>query len=370
MSSPAAAHVQHILTDEAQDIYDGHPGRKTVYANFAKTCSKMNVQRGFFSGSHPPHLHNVFCQKAGVSPLIRVIRASTDRPELGYHVHTLPQSDITRWESMKRLTAQLQTKLQPEERIVVFFMSSEECDILSKETGCAKYHSKLPSIGDTKAYNLDLWKRGEMSVLAGTTAFQQGVDYPYIAFVLYFERAYGLIGYAQGAGRSGRRGRHAHVIILDQVNHYVMLPFKTKNNIKDVSCMVHFEELKRNVTRCYREMLLETMDGPSNALTCLQIPGCNICGVCDPSSAVAMFIRTAVDTPLKVCPAKRVRLPVPIQVRPSNPPAVILGSDDEYGVDEFTADMANAMDTMSAPQVKFFLSLSLIILNRPTSHQT
>lgn len=362
MSSPPAAHVQHILTDEAQDIYDGHPERTTVYANFAKICSKMKVQRGFFSGSHPPHLHKVFCQKAGVSPLIRVIRASTDRPELGYHVHTLPQSDITKWESMKRLTAQLQTQLRPEERIVVFFMSSSECDTLSIETGCAKYHSQLPSIGDTKAYNLDLWKRGETSVLAGTTAFQQGVDYPYIAFVLYFEQAYGMIGFAQGAGRGGRRGRHAHVIILAQVNTHFILPITTKNSIQDVGCKVHFEELKHNVTRCYREMLLETMDGPSNALTCLTIPGCNICGVCDPSSAAATFIRTAVDTPLKVSPAKRVRLPVP--------PTVILGSDDEYGVDVFTADMAFAMDTVSAPQVRFFLSLSLIILNRPTSHQT
>jgi superfamily II DNA helicase RecQ len=289
MSSPAAAHVQHIIMDEAQDVYDGHPECQTVYANFAKTCSKMKVQRGFFSGSHPPHLHKVFCLKAGVSLYIRVIRASTDRPELGYHVHTLPQSDITRWESLKHLAAQLQTQLQPEERIVVFFMSSNECDLLSKETGCAKYHSQLPNIGDTKAYNLDLWKRGEMSVLAGTTAFQQGVDYPYIAFVVYFEHAYGMIGYTQGAGRSGRRGRHAYVIILAQVNFHLVLPFTNKNNIKDVSCKVHFEELKHNVTRCYREMLLETMDGPSNAFTCLQIPGCNICGVCDPSSALAIL---------------------------------------------------------------------------------
>jgi hypothetical protein len=64
--------------------------------------------------------------------------------------------------------------------------------------GCAKYHSKLPIVGKSKGYYFDLWAKGESMVMATSTAFQQGVDYGWVAYVIYFKDAYSLIDYGQG----------------------------------------------------------------------------------------------------------------------------------------------------------------------------
>jgi hypothetical protein len=67
-----------LFVDEFHDCYTGHPDRAVVWQIFTGRTSCMKIQRAFCSGTHPPHLHEIFCEKAALDINANVIRASTD----------------------------------------------------------------------------------------------------------------------------------------------------------------------------------------------------------------------------------------------------------------------------------------------------
>jgi superfamily II DNA helicase RecQ len=188
MALPVASRIKRIFVDEPHDCFSGHKDRDPVWRAFARNTLILNFQRSYCTATMPPHLHPLFCEKSGIPESITVIRGSTDRPELGYHVLAVnPSKDRSPlWESLKRLVHHLKSRLQSDERIILFFQDEKDADLFSDQTGCAKYHSKLPKEGSsTKRYYFDLWAKGDQVVMAASTAFQQGVDYPWVAFVIY-----------------------------------------------------------------------------------------------------------------------------------------------------------------------------------------
>jgi hypothetical protein len=348
MASPAASHVKKMFVDEPQDCYSGHPDRYMVWLDVALYTSTLELQRVFCSASQPDHLHKVFCQKAGLDINVKVIRGSTDRPELGYHVVTVNPSSsrVPIWESLKRLVFHLKTMLRSDERIIIFFQGEDDADRFAMQTGCSKYHSKLPKEGNSKGYYFKLWARGEEVVMAASTAFQQGVDYPFVAFVLYYKSAYGLIDYTQGAGRGGRRGRFAYVIILRDEHQDPTCPWSELGSVEDTRCKFAFLQLARNVKSCMRYLILNTMDGEKLAKSCKDVGGSNRCGPCDPEAMVAKFIQQAVHLPI---PSSA--LASTFRQQPGPSAHIETNSDDEYGSMEFTSQMAKAMDDVTIPQV-------------------
>jgi hypothetical protein len=359
MADPVAEHLKHLFFDEDQDTFNSHPHRVGVYHSFGLATARLDLQRVFVGGSNPPHLHHVFLKAAFLHDNTRVIRGSTDRPELGYHVLNLPHGrGCPTIESLCRLTAQLKTQLLADERIVVFFQDDKEAEVFARKTKCAVYHSKLPSVGNTKAYNIDRWQRGETVVLAATTAFQQGVDYPFIAYIVYYQSAYGMIGFVQGAGRAGRRGRHAYVIILCMAN--MLLATKhTRDSPKDTGCAVHFNDLIRSADRCLRHQITSTMDGGAMAISCIDNPACNPCGRCDSNSVTALFIRLAVNIPI-THPRRPDAAPRQQTTILLSPPAP--SSDDQYGQFELTEDIITAMDSNPFPQVILCLDVTVFAI--------
>jgi superfamily II DNA helicase RecQ len=326
-----------MFIDEPQDCVAGHPERAITWQDFVLRTSKLKMQRNLTSASIPPHLLDVFCKNFALIPGVDVdvIRGSTDRPELGYHIMTVDQSLVPIWESLKRLIFHLKGSIQRDERIVVFFQDEADADRFATETRCAKYHSKLPKEGHNKEYYVDLWTRGTNVVMAASTAFQQGVDYPWVSHVVYFKSAYGLMDFQQGSGRAGRRGCFGHVVLLRDKRDHLNSKWARLGDVEDTRCEHAFSQLACNEKFCTRYIILYTMDGRERAISCGDNPGCNLCGVCDPNSAISQFIRWAVNTPMPP--------------QPSSAPAPKYRWEDEYGELEFTKEMAQAMDEAVVP---------------------
>lgn len=297
LASPYGHRFTRLFVDETHDAVIPHPKRKKVWRNFADKSTTSHCQRIFLTGTYPPHLKKLF-QKATqcAGP---VIRASTDRPEIGYHVANIHRS-ATAWSSTKALVKALAETIGEGEQILVFFESSEDVDRFAEQTGCAKYHSKLPATGDNKAFNLHRWDSGESKVMAATTAAAVGIDRAYIPFVIIYQSTYGLLTYAQESGRGGRRGSPSYTIVVhdDRVHRSSNVGL---NKLSDPNCATALRIFITQSAKCRRRQLLETVDGPQlcrerkDKLECTQIPGCTPCDVCAPNSETALLIRGILD---------------------------------------------------------------------------
>jgi superfamily II DNA helicase RecQ len=206
-----------------------HPEREATFRQFAALCATLKLQRLHITASLPPPLLKHFFQTAHIPSNTLVVRASTDRPNLGYHflpVH--PQrSKVSLWESTKRLVHALVAGLQGEEKIITFFKDQGSAEIFGKEMHCPVYHSQLPSYGNnTKGYNLWLWDSGQANLISATTALLQGIDRPNVKHVVFHDGTYGLIAYHQGSGRAGRNGSSAYVFVVFDGSVHRVLPKK------------------------------------------------------------------------------------------------------------------------------------------------
>ncbi|KAK0542589.1 hypothetical protein OC846_006692 [Tilletia horrida] len=77
---------------------------------------------------------------------------------------------------------------------------------------CPVYHASLSD--DVAAESkLPSFLRGELKVLAGTTAAGVGIDVAKIALVVFLGEPYSIASFAQGVGRAGRDGRRAEAVI-------------------------------------------------------------------------------------------------------------------------------------------------------------
>jgi hypothetical protein len=306
MASPLGQRIKTIFVDEFHDLCAPHPNRRQAWDKACRAIAQIPKQRTFVSATHPPHLHEVFLRKAHIdsrSP-IRVIRASTDRPELAYYVLGLTgshsptaRSGDTLWLSTIGLVSRLIKLLAPDERILVFFEKCEEASNFSNAIGCAVYHSRLATDGeDTKAHNLNRWDSGKSPVMAATTAAGQGVDRPYVKFVLIHRHTFGMVSYAQQGGRP------SYVILLRDSRVPPSYGTHPRNSEglglqveEDIKCNHQFADYTTNEGICRRKALLAVMDGvpEGGSFSCLDKAGCNRCDVCDPNGDMLKIVRAA-----------------------------------------------------------------------------
>ncbi|KAG2111476.1 hypothetical protein DEU56DRAFT_919981 [Suillus clintonianus] len=283
-------------------------------------------------------------------------RSSTNRPEIGMHV--VPVQPIIAQQSLGRLVCALNGLLDDDERILVFFCSQVEAETFAVLHKCAVYHSNLWANGNTKAYNLDLWDRGESKVMACTTAFAQGIDRSKVRFVVIFKPAYGLVVNNQMLGRAGRDGRESHVFFVSDVTG--IASFKGSKRNQD-ECLLELDRVVHG-PECRRYTNTVCMDGVDLATRCNQEPRGVPCDICDPDSPMQQFAIQALSqeqTSISHTPA--VQAPPPAFVPASRlaqtmenapedaEPAQPLSQDSDalYGMDsQITSSQALVLDAI------------------------
>lgn len=290
MQHPKAERFKRIFMDEIHDCVIPHPNRVAIWRNFHVQLLGYPLQRIWLTATHPPHLHTLFLKTVIASPTTPTIRASTDRPELGYHC--VPVSErIGLPTAIDRLTNALETVLKPHERMMIFFQDTDVLKKFASAHRCAYYHSGLD--GQQKDHQLALWDSGKTKTLAATTAAAQGFDRAYVKFVLIYATTFGGMTAYQIFGRGGRAGQPCYVFIVYQTNvHQVTRgPLMDTKDPHGLSMLSYYT---REAAVCRRLILTRYVDGAIRGLTCHQVLGAIPCDNCAPTSEMAMFVKVAI----------------------------------------------------------------------------
>ena len=193
LSRENAPRFTAIFVDEHHDQL-GCPGdRKDAWKTLSLWASIKLVPIILLSATAPPCLEKRLLRNYKLRMgSTAFIRSGTDRPEIG--LHTVQLDPLLAEEALSHLVHALKGRLEEDERMLVFFGSCVLAAAFAEKSRCAVFHSRLPTCGNTKAYNLDKWDKGEATVMACTSAFASGVV------------RLGLGGASRRAKRGGERG--------------------------------------------------------------------------------------------------------------------------------------------------------------------
>jgi superfamily II DNA helicase RecQ len=278
---------QHIFIDENHDFLVCHPERKVPWRRLAHHLSKLRIPLSFLSGTNPPSNTATFLKHFSLetNDVIQV-RSCTDRPEIGFHVlNVLPQAFDS---SLQHIVLALKSTMSKSDRMLVFFSKNKEADAFGIAMDCAVFHSELPTVGNTKAANLERWDRGKTQIMACTTAFAQGMDRSSVRYVVISEVEYGLLVVNQMSGRAGRDGKESHTFYLTRKT--TLSAFESDD---DYDCSKGLDDVLFLHT-CRRYTSIKYMDGEQFAYRCRDRPYVIQCDVCDPQSHMQLFSAKAI----------------------------------------------------------------------------
>jgi hypothetical protein len=110
-----------------------------------------------------------------------------------------------------------------------------------------------------------------------TPALGQGFHRDNVKHVILFRGAYSFLGYKQIVGRMGRTGAVAH--------SWLVLSEKGPNSFSRSKPDLFSKDFAHPNSRdCLRRRLAEEIDGPAFAFKCRDLPGSELCSICDPST--------------------------------------------------------------------------------------
>src|SRR5262249_15359039 len=124
-----------------------------------------------------------------------------------YAVRRCVEADIVEG-AVEWIKATLRTSWFTEERgarAIIYTRMKEQADEVGAALGCPVYYSDSGT-DEEKGEGLEAWLRGEPQILAATSAFGAGIDYPHVRAVFHVGEPDRAIDFAQEVGRGGRDG--------------------------------------------------------------------------------------------------------------------------------------------------------------------
>ncbi|KAG6374595.1 P-loop containing nucleoside triphosphate hydrolase protein [Boletus reticuloceps] len=220
LRNPETPKFTHIFVDEHHDQLDSPRDQQKGWKTLAEWASTMDMSIILLSGMVPPCLERPLMKPYRLLHTdTAFIRLSMNRPEIGLHTIYLDPSASRA--ALAHLVYTLHSRLKVDERMLVLFPSCVEAEAFAVKASCTVFHSRLPSSGNMKVYNLDLWDWGEIKLMACTSAFATGVDRPNIRFIVNYNPTYSLTMVAQMAGHAGWDRSESHVFFTSSCNAHI-----------------------------------------------------------------------------------------------------------------------------------------------------
>jgi hypothetical protein len=241
----------------------------------------LAVQKIYLTATLPPKLEHELKVATCLPESVPVIRESTDRPNLGYHVLHCKKFVVDTNEVVVKLAKVLEEDFKANSRGIIFCQSIAEVELLAPRFQGCMNHSKMSSQNHMAGF--EQWCRGSPKWIVATTGMLHGIDYGWVDAVIFLEMPYGLMNFAQGAGRAGRKGRPSHIFLLHSSNQSQIMQ---RGSEPDENCIIGGIEYMKNTTECRRFILTSIMDG--EGVRCREVFNALPCDICKPNSKLAI----------------------------------------------------------------------------------
>ncbi len=205
--------LRRIFIDECHHVYLSSSYRPCF--RLFHRLTGLGKPFTFLSATVLPDSISLLCEAMGISErTLRVIRASTARPNIRYSVTQVPKH-----EDMYDVVTTFCRKcnIKPKDRGIIYTRTTADAREVAKRLGCDFYISKVCDDAEAntkeKQGRLERWKRGDNLWIVGTQCLGEGIDQDNIRYVVHYNVTT-LIGLAQETGRAGRDGQPAYSYVF------------------------------------------------------------------------------------------------------------------------------------------------------------
>jgi Helicase conserved C-terminal domain len=246
-----------------------------------KDLANYPVQKIYLTATLPPQLEHELKVASCLPESVPVIRESTDRPNLAYHVLQYNGLRVRTTDTVVKLAKVLQESFEADSRGIIFCRSISRVEEIASRFGHCKDHSKMSA--EDRMAQFERWRCGMEKWMVATTGLLHGIDYGWVDAIIFIEMPYGLMNFAQGAGRAGRKGRPSNIFLLHSSEQGQIMP---QGSQTDETCIVGGVEYMRNTTECRRFVVTNIMDG--RGVWCREVFNALPCDICAPDSQLVL----------------------------------------------------------------------------------
>jgi Helicase conserved C-terminal domain len=273
------AAIKRIVVDECHQILTSVHYRECFEK--VKELASYPVQKIYLTATLPPQLEHELKVATCLPESVPVIRESTDRPNLAYHVLQYNGLAVRTTDTAVKLAKVLQQTFEADSRGIIFCRSIARVEDIAPSFGHCKDHSKMSS--EHRMAQFERWRCGSENWMVATTGLLHGIDYGWVDAIIFVEMPYGLMNFAQGAGRAGRKGRPSNIFLLHSSEQGQILPQGCQT---DETCLVGGVQYMLNTTECRRFVVTNIMDG--QGIRCGEVFNALPCDICAPDSELAV----------------------------------------------------------------------------------
>lgn len=261
-------HLTRLVIDEAHQLLKHEEFRECV--NLLQHLGQFPIPIVLITATLPSTLEQKLFSKVG-RQLYRVLRRSTERPEISHMMVPLNQttSDIEGTVAYK--IKELTKNLKGDDRALLFCVSRAESDRMAQKLQWKPYHSDI-SLTDRSQY-MQQWRSGIIPGLACTSMLNCCLDYPAVRFIFHLGVPRDAIDYWQAIGRGSRDGCRGESIVYFQTEKC------RKITGEDLYGQGAMHETLRDNSTCRRLRISLFLDG--TATPCTMLPHGQLCDVCE-----------------------------------------------------------------------------------------
>ena len=230
--------ISFIVVDEAHCIsqwgYDFRPD----YLKIADIRQTNDAPVIALTATATPSVADDIMERLGFGER-NLIKTGFERPNLSYIV----RKSEDKYGQLKNICAGV-----PGTGIVYVRNRKKTEEIASFLNSCGVsasfYHAGLSP--ELRAKRQEMWKSGEIRVMACTNAFGMGIDKPDVRFVVHYDLPDSPEAYFQEAGRGGRDGKRSFAVLLwnntdiRRMKQIESVSFPDLKYVEEVYHMVHY----------------------------------------------------------------------------------------------------------------------------------
>jgi superfamily II DNA helicase RecQ len=252
----------------------------------------LRTQFVYLTATLPPSMQTEF-EERNYLLHPRVVRASSNRPNIFYKVHRAKRGKGSLLEQAAKRVRDAWERSElvntSRDKIIVYVRTRQEAQQLALLLDCDSYTAESGSAEEKRQLLAQWTKSPSRPYMVATTALAEGFDYPHVRIVMNVNEPESLVIFAQESGRAGRDGQRAY--------SWVLLPLDWKpqdevtvaceglvSSTRDIGLRKRRD--KRSMHRylrgeqCYRTSLSQYLDVEQHHRWCMQedVP-CDVCKI-------------------------------------------------------------------------------------------